>query len=58
MLGDRTSYDGAAIWQGAHLTLPETPAALINVLTGATVSGPALELGGILADAPVAVLLA
>jgi (1->4)-alpha-D-glucan 1-alpha-D-glucosylmutase len=58
LLGDRMSYDGAAIWQDTRVTLSEAPTALINVLSGATVTGPALELGGILADAPVAVLLA
>jgi (1->4)-alpha-D-glucan 1-alpha-D-glucosylmutase len=58
LLGEQTSYDGAAIWQDARATLPDSPAPVTNVLTGATVSGPALELGGILADAPFAVLLA
>jgi (1->4)-alpha-D-glucan 1-alpha-D-glucosylmutase len=58
LLGDRTSYDGAAIWRDARLTLPDAPARLINVLSGATVPGPVLELGEILADLPVAVLLA
>jgi (1->4)-alpha-D-glucan 1-alpha-D-glucosylmutase len=57
LLGDRTSYDGAAIWHGATLTLPEATPVLTNVLTGATVAGRTLELGEVLADAPVAVLL-
>jgi (1->4)-alpha-D-glucan 1-alpha-D-glucosylmutase len=58
MLGERTSYDSAAIWRDARVTLPDPPSTLTNVLTGATVSGSALQLSEVLADAPVAVLLA
>jgi (1->4)-alpha-D-glucan 1-alpha-D-glucosylmutase len=58
MLDDQATYDGAAIWQDARITLPDGPQALTNVLTGATVSGPELELSVVLADVPVAVLLA
>lgn len=56
MLGDQARYDGAAIWQDARITLPDGPELLTNVLTGAMVSE--LQLSVILADVPVAVLLA
>jgi len=58
MLGDQAIYHGAAIWQDARIALPDGPEALTNVLTGATVSGSELQLSGILAEVPVAVLLA
>ena len=58
ILGDQASYDGTAIWQDARLTLPDGPEALINVLTGATLSGSELQLSVVLADVPVAVLFA
>ncbi|HJR21869.1 MAG TPA: malto-oligosyltrehalose synthase [Dongiaceae bacterium] len=58
LLADQTRYDGAALWQDARITLPDGPDALTSVLTGATVSGPELELGVILAEVPVAILLA
>jgi (1->4)-alpha-D-glucan 1-alpha-D-glucosylmutase len=57
LLGDRTQYDGATLWRDARLALPDGAGSLTNILTGETVSGPALELGEILADAPVAVLV-
>ncbi|HKP27573.1 MAG TPA: hypothetical protein VJV39_27135, partial [Dongiaceae bacterium] len=58
MTGDQGIYDGAAIWQDARIALPDDPEGLTNVLTGATVSGSALQLSEILAELPVAVLLA
>jgi len=58
MLGDQAVYDGDAIWQDARITLSDGPEALTNVLTGATVTGSELQLSGILAEVPVAVLLA
>ena len=58
MLGDQAVYDGDAIWQDARITLSDGPEALTNVLTGATVTGLELQLSGILAEVPVAVLLA
>jgi (1->4)-alpha-D-glucan 1-alpha-D-glucosylmutase len=56
MLGDQAHYDSAT-WQDARIALPDDPATLTNVLTGTAVSGAELQLGEILADAPVAVLL-
>ena len=41
-----------------RITLSDGPEALTNVLTGATVTGSELQLSGILAEVPVAVLLA
>ena len=58
LLGDQARYDGALAWQDTRITLSDGPETLTNVLTGATVSGSALQLSGILADLPVAVLLA
>jgi (1->4)-alpha-D-glucan 1-alpha-D-glucosylmutase len=57
MLGDQARYDGAALWRDARITLPDSQQMLTNVLTGASVSGPELQLSEILANAPVAVLL-
>ena len=58
LLADQARYDGAAIWQDARITLPDGPEALTSVLTGATVPGPELQLSVILAEVPVAILLA
>jgi (1->4)-alpha-D-glucan 1-alpha-D-glucosylmutase len=58
LLGDRVRYDGDAVWQDARITLPDGPESVTDVLTGATVSGPELQLSVVLADVPVAVLLA
>jgi (1->4)-alpha-D-glucan 1-alpha-D-glucosylmutase len=57
MVGDQARYDGAAVWQDARITLPDGLQTLTNLLTGATVSDPELQLSEILADLPVAVLL-
>jgi (1->4)-alpha-D-glucan 1-alpha-D-glucosylmutase len=57
LLGDRSTYDGAAVWQDARLTLPDEPGTLTDALSGTTVSGPELRLGEVLATLPVAVLL-
>jgi (1->4)-alpha-D-glucan 1-alpha-D-glucosylmutase len=57
LLGDQASYDGATIWRDARITLPDGPTTLNNVLTGEAITGPTLELSGVLSDLPVAVLL-
>jgi (1->4)-alpha-D-glucan 1-alpha-D-glucosylmutase len=58
LLADQARYDGAAIWQDARIMLPDGPKILTSVLTGAAVSGPELQLGVILAEVPVAILVA
>ncbi|WP_119300615.1 malto-oligosyltrehalose synthase [Dongia deserti] len=58
LMQDASSYDGAELWADLRIEAQGMPEILTNVLTGQIhLSGDGLQMGEVLADLPVAVLL-
>jgi (1->4)-alpha-D-glucan 1-alpha-D-glucosylmutase len=58
LMRDSSFYDGAALWSDLRVEARDLPARLTNVLTGQAFSSAAgLDMGEVLADLPVAVLI-